>query len=132
MKKIISILLLVTCIFCVTSCGDKALTPDKADNFEEICAVLSQDAVTYRLSDEDELKQHIDFFSGENHNYSEDMVAMCYAKMSDGYIKCIKMVDRTDAEYFLSSYGRSFAYTVQIGNVAIFGSSSYIEQFKAS
>ena len=131
MKKIISILLLIACIICATSCGDEGLTPDKADNFEEICAVLSQDAVTYRLSDEDELNQHIDFFSGENHDYSEDMLAMCYAKMSDGYIKCIKMVDRTDAEYFLSSYGRSFAYTVQIGNVAIFGTSSYIEQFVA-
>ncbi len=131
MKKIISILLLIACVLCVASCGDKTSDFAKADNFEEICAVLSANALTYRLSDEDELNQHIDFFSGENHDYSEDMLAMCYAKMSDGYIKCIKMVDRTDAEFFLSSFGRSFAYTVQIGNVAIFGTSSYIEQFVA-
>ena len=132
MKKIISIILLLTCILCITSCGGDKITPKKAASFEQICAVLRENAEIYRICDEGELKSHVDFFSSENHDYSEEMLAMCYAKMPDGkYIKCIEMVDSTDAEFFVKSYGKSFTYAFNKGNVAIFGNAPFIEEFKA-
>ena len=132
MKKILSIILLIACILCATACGENNSPEAKAKSFEDICAIFESNAETYRLCEEGELKSHVDFFSSDYHDYSEEMLAMSYAKMSDGYIKCIKMLDSTDAEFFISSYGNNFTYAINKGNVVIFGTSAFIEEFKAN
>ena len=132
MKKILSILLLITCIFCCASCGDKALTPAEATTFEEVSAILEENAETYRLSDDAEITQHEQFFSSDYNDYTEAFYAMCYAKMPDGkYIKCIQMLSITDAEYFARSYGGNFDYVVRKEGLVLFGTSPFITEFEA-
>ena len=133
MKKIISILLLIACILCVSSCGgDTTVSPADATTFEEVSAILEANAETYRLSDDAEITQHEQFYSSDYNDYTNVFYSMCYAKMADGkYIKCVQMITTTDAEYFVRSYGANFDYVVRKGGLVLFGTSSFIAEFEA-
>ena len=82
MKRILSILLIVACVFCVTACGK--IKPSEASTFDEIATILEDEAETYRLCDEEEIKKYEDFFTSDYNNYTKAIKSMCYAKMPDG------------------------------------------------
>ncbi len=130
MKKILSILLVITCILCVTSCND-SLDPSEAKTFDEIAAVLEREAETYRLCDEAEITKNEDFFTGNYNNYTDAIYAMCFAKMPDGtYIRVFDMNYAVDAELFEKSYGANYDYIYRNDTIVIFGTSPFIEEFK--
>ena len=134
MKKILSIILAFACIFCIVSCGegDNKISPSSASTFEEVCEILESNAETFTICDEAEIDKFEKFFSGGYNDYSDSMYAMCYAKMSDGkYVRCIDMLYDIDAEIFNRTYASNYDYIVYRGTIVIFGTSSFIEEFKA-
>ena len=131
MKKILSILLLIACIFCVVSCGEE-VTPENATTFDEISTILEERAETYRLCDEEEITETEEFFTGSSNDYTDAIGFMCYAQMADKkYVKCMYMYYEIDARLFETSYGHNFDYIVRKGNLVLYGSSSIIEEFAA-
>lgn len=132
MKKILSILLLIACIFCVMSCGEEEVTPATADNFKQISGILEERATTYRLCDEEEITETEEFFTGSSNDYTDAIGYMCYAQMADKkYVKCMYMYYEIDARVFVTSYGHNFDYVVRKGNIVLYGTSPIIEEFAA-
>ena len=56
MKKILSIMLVIACILCATSCGN--VKPSEATTFDEISDILEERAETFRICDEEEIQSH--------------------------------------------------------------------------
>ena len=129
MKKILSIMLVIACILCATSCGN--VKPSEATTFDEISDILEERAETFRICDEEEIQSHEDFFSSEYSDYIDVIDKMCYAQIDGKYVKCMEMYYPYSAEAFENSFGNNFDYVVRKDNIVLFGTSPVIAEFKA-
>lgn len=129
MKRILSILLIVACVFCVTACGK--IKPSEATTFDEIATILEDEAETYRLCDEEEIKKYEDFFTSDYNNYTKAIKSMCYAKMPDGTnIRVYEMRYEIDAEILERSFAHNYDHSYRNGTIIMLGNSPFIEEFK--
>lgn len=129
MKRILSILLIVACVFCVTACGK--LEPSEASTFDEIATILEDEAETYRLCDQEEIKKHEDFFFSDYNSYTVVIISMCYAKMPDGTnIRVYEMYRAIDAEILERSFAHNYDHSYRNGAIIMLGNSPFIEEFK--